>query len=910
MLPHLIVMMCPSQTRIRTFFALALLGSLFWQAPHAHGEEAFHAICHHQHMAPPTSAAHRKYAPSRWVDFLHLKLDITPSFENRTVAGETTLSFKPISQPVSVLELDAVDLEIATVQASTPLHDWHLTENQLVLHFAQAIPVGTESWVRIRHEAEPAKGMYFRTPEMGYLPGETHLFTQGEPIESRHWFPCFDSPNEKLTTEVICHVPDGMTVLSNGRKLREEKDDASDKVTFHWLQDKPHVNYLIAITAGYFESIQDQYRDIPMAFYTLPSRIDQAANSYRGTREMMAFIETETGVPYPWDRYDQICVNDFVAGGMENTTLTILTDGTLFGPSTENLRSSQNLVAHELAHQWFGDLVTCKDWSHLWLNEGFATYFEALYREHSEGTDAFRYAMLGKVGGWINNPNDPVGIVNREYDDPMQQFGYRAYPKAGWVLHMIRSQIGPDLFRQVMKTYLERHAFKTAVTQDLNAVLEELTGRSFDQFFDQWVYHGGHPDLEVTYSWDTERKLAKLNIQQKQKVSDNVLLFRFPLTVRFKSDAGTHSFDIEVKEVSEDFYFPLPSRPEIARIDPDLELLCRMRVKLPDPMLYAQLRDSSDVIGRILAVRQLGKKSQAKVIAALKERLQADAFYGVRIEAAKALGQIHTPEALTALLEAQEQEDARVRQQVVSAVGGFFDDEAQDLAVKLATSEANPLIRTTAITALSAYPQETVKPLVLTALASETFQERVAGAAIRVIRERPDTSYAMPLLEMLLSRQQTLPTRVMSAGLEALARAAHPLPDRSLVREFLLAKTKHPKNGVRSAALRALGALGDPEAIPALTRFTRQHQDHRDFRTAQSALDQLRAKQPPQQQLKHLRESINALESAETRLKRQIETLGKQLDALVPKDPPAAPEDPELPADDIAAPDDAAPAGN
>ena len=867
---------------IGVLLAVSNIGDITGRANEVLEQIETELVCHnHQRfLAPADSADHRKYAPNRDVDFLHLKLDITPSFEKKTVKGTTTLQFKPISRPVSLLHLDAVELSIDNVTSSEPIEEWHLSTEQLIIRFENPIAVDQEASIQISHQAQPRKGMYFRTPDMGYLEGEDHLFTQGEPIESRHWFPCFDSPNEKLTTEVVCHVPEGMLVLSNGHKLSEKKNENTGLVTFHWLQDKPHVNYLIAIVAGYFESISDRYRDIPMAFYTLPSQIGMAQNSFEGTKDMMAFLESETGVPYPWDRYDQACVNDFVAGGMENTTLTILTDGTLFDDSTENLRSSQNLVAHELAHQWFGDLVTCKDWSHLWLNEGFASYFEVLYHEHTGGKDAFQYSLLQKLGGWINNPNDPVGIVSREYDDPMQQFGYRAYPKAAWVLHMIRSTIGPDLFRQMMKTYLERHTYESVVTEDLNNVLEELTGRSFDQFFDQWVYHGGHPDLKVTYQWDTKTRMAKLNIRQNQKPSDHVLLFRFPLTVRFKADGWSKDFEVEVKSTAEDFYFPLPEKPSIARIDPEFTTLLKTEFKIPTDMLHAQANDQTDLIGRILAIRQLGKKDTKKSIETLKDRLLHDSFHGARIEASKALRSIHSPEALQALLTESDQTDARVKHQINSDIGSFFSPDALRRALKIIETEANPMIRSSSITSLSAYDSDQLKTIIVESLNSSSPQERIASAAVRVINDLADPTYVTPLLEFLMSRQTQIPTRVFSSGLSALARAGHDLSDRTLIREFLIGKTSHPKNRIRSTAIRALGTLGDTKAIPVLNRLAAGHDNHPDRKAAQSALSTLRKEEAPGKQLKHFHESIDALKKSESELKSKLETLQKQFEAL------------------------------
>ncbi|MDA7525046.1 M1 family metallopeptidase, partial [Verrucomicrobia bacterium] len=326
---------------------------------------------HAHFLAPVDAPDHRKYAPSRIIDILHIQLNVTPDFKRRTVHGSTAIRFKPIAKAIDQLRLDAVGLDFSGITSSAEIDSWHVSEDAVIIDFKSPLPAESEHTVVLNHAAEPEKGMYFRTPEMGYQEGEAHLFTQGEPVEARHWFPCFDAPNEKFTSEITCHVPSSMVVLSNGRLVSQENDPETGLTSFTWLQDKPHVNYLISLVAGHFVKIEDEYRDIPMAFWTLPSEIDQAENSFRDTKAMMGFFEEEIGVTYPWAKYDQVCVNDFVAGGMENTSLTSLTDRTLFTSDTENLRSSQGLVAHELAHQWFGDLVTCKDWSHLWLNEGF-----------------------------------------------------------------------------------------------------------------------------------------------------------------------------------------------------------------------------------------------------------------------------------------------------------------------------------------------------------------------------------------------------------------------------------------------------------------------------------------------------------------------------------------------------------
>ncbi len=213
----------------------------------------------------------------------------------------------------------------------------------------------------------------------------------------------------KFTSEVTCRVPEGMTVISNGRLAGREPDPATGLVAVHWSQDKPHANYLITLVAGYFKKLEAKHRDLPLAFYTPPSESNEAAASFRNTLDMLGFFEQEIGVPYPWAKYDQVCVNDFVAGGMENTSATTLTDRTLFTEATENLRDSDGLISHELAHQWFGDLVTCKDWSHIWLNEGFATYYESLYAAHKHGREAMLFELYQRARTITGHPGRHPG---------------------------------------------------------------------------------------------------------------------------------------------------------------------------------------------------------------------------------------------------------------------------------------------------------------------------------------------------------------------------------------------------------------------------------------------------------------------------------------------------------------------
>src|SRR5262249_12251319 len=283
----------------------------------------------------------RKYAPSREIDILHLALDVTPDFKQRSIAGKVTLRFKPIAQPCAELKLDGIDLAVHSITSPDKLLGWQATDKNVIITFEPPVPTDKETSVTIQYSAEPKKGLYFRTPDMGYKPEDEHLWTQGEAIEARHWFPCWDSPNEKFTSEVTCRVPEGMVVLSNGKMVSEERDSSSGLTAVRWLQDKPHANYLICLVAGYLKKVEDKYKDIPLAFYTPASKVEQAINSFKETKDIMAFFEQEIGVPYPWAKYYQVCVDDFGWGGMENTSLTTLNESTLHTAEFENLRNSQ-----------------------------------------------------------------------------------------------------------------------------------------------------------------------------------------------------------------------------------------------------------------------------------------------------------------------------------------------------------------------------------------------------------------------------------------------------------------------------------------------------------------------------------------------------------------------------------------
>jgi aminopeptidase N len=830
-----------------------------------------------QNFAPakPESSAYRKYAPNRSVDILHVALDITPNFEKRTIRGKMQMKFQPIATPLEELRLDSVDLAILKSTSSEGGFTHQVTDKEVVLTFSPPIPPGREAFVTLEYSAEPARGLYFRTEAMGYE--ATHLWTQGEPTESRHWFPCFDHPVEKFTSEVTCHLPAGMVALSNGRQLSAERD--SDGLTaFRWLQEKPHVNYLITLVAGKLARIESKHRDIPLEFWTTPQELAQAPNSFRHTARMMEFFERETGVPYPWAKYGQVAVHDYHWGGMENTSLTTLNHRTLFESSTENILTSDSLVAHELAHQWFGDLVTCRDWSHIWLNEGFATYYDWLWQADFEGHDALNQALWDAAKGILTNTNETRGVVWRKFAEPGEMFNYLAYPKGAWVLHMLRCQLGPELYRKAIQTYLERNAYASVTTEQLRSVVEEVSGRSFERFFDQWLNGAGAPALDVAYSWDEKTKLARITVKQTQKISEDAHLFQLPLSVRFSTKGIAVDRTMQIHEVEESFYFPLPSAPDSVSVDPKLEVLAKISFKPPPAMTLLQLGNHRDMLEQLRALELLSDKPDAEAVAKITDVLKTAPHYGVRIRAAEILRQARTPEALAGLQGALTQVDARVRNAVVKAIGGWFDPAASATLQKVLSAEKNPAIAATALRALAPYQTEAVRALLASHLAKASFKERTAEGALDAMKAQDDPAHVPALLEAIGGRLANGPTSTLSLAMDTLGTLQRNEPSKDAVRELLLAKLQHPRESIRLAALQALGSLEDPRAIPTLETYSGASTFKPEKAAAQKALEKIRTARKPSEELKTLRTEIAELLKAGVELKKEVETLKKKIE--------------------------------
>lgn len=461
----------------------------------------------------------------------------------------------------------------------------------------------------------------------------------------------------------------------------------------------------------------------------------------------------------------------------------------------------------------------------------------------------------------------------------MQQFDTRVYPRGAWILHMLRSQLGADLFRKGIKIYLDRHRNQVVGTDDLQDVMSEVSGLSLDAFFDQWLYHGAFPELNAAYSWDAAAKQAKLTIKQTQKLSDKVLLFRIPLPVRFTMPGETKPLDftINISKATEDFYFSLTKQPDLVRIDPDYTVLAKMDFSPPPEMLKRQLQ--SDVIGRMLAAQKLGEKKDAESVKQLASVLSGDAFHGVRSEAARALKKIATPDARTALAAGLKQDDARVRKEVIESLAAFHHKEAWDALTKLSDSEKNPEVRAAIVRTWGARPGDAdVGARLQKELASKTYNNTVAIAAMDALRAQDEVTAVPAVLERLRAAPLDFRTRDLVGVLDALAFLAREQKDRDATREFIAGFLSSPKEELRTAAAKSLGTLRDPKAIALLQPLVAETKPFNNpVRTAaEKSLQDLSSLLAGPQDLKSVWDKMQTLQKKTDDLEKELETLRKK----------------------------------
>jgi len=689
-----------------------------------------------------------RFAADRPMDMTHIRLDVNVDLEAKTLKGKATLAMSAL-RPVSTIDLDAVNFKISAVRLAIgdgPAADCEYEYDNRRIRLALPREIGPGTAVRAQIEyavKDPTSGLSFYAPSEEE-PDTPHLvWSQGQTTTNRYWVPSFDHPNERQTTEIVCTAKKPNTVISNGKML-EESDNGDGTRTFHWLQDKDHPVYLMTLVVGEFASKTENWRGKPVIYYVRPKYADRIDGAFGNTTRMLDFFSDKIGVEYPWDKYAQVCCYAF-GGGMENTSSTTLGEGALRDERGRLTGSSDDLIAHELAHQWWGDLLTCREWAHTWLNEGFATYFEALWEEHDKGPDAFAVDMLNKMRSALRAGVEKP-IVYRHYEDENEQFDGRAYPKGAWVLHMIRRRLGDELFWKCINTYCKRFAHQTVETVDLRKTIEEGTGRSFEHFFYDWTERPGHPEVTLSYAWIADDDVAEIRVRQTQKAE----AFHFPLKlVVHVSDEAPRVVTREIVDKETRILVPLSEPPSLLQIDPEQAVLMDLKIEMPRELWVARLTKDPNAAARITAAEHFGDSEAASDAELLATRLKEEKYWSVRRTIAAQLREVGGDAARDALLACVEEKEARVRSAVVSALGGFRGDKLVQAALKKLIDDGDPSsdVEQSAIQSYAAARPEGALDVLKACLNRDSDRDAIRAAALRGLGELRDAEAADLLIE-------------------------------------------------------------------------------------------------------------------------------------------------------------------
>ena len=509
----------------------------------------------------------------------------------KKVLGDTVVTLAPLAEPLTSIELDSADIfysDVSDVERSVPLK-FHTSRQKVIVELGRSIPPGRDISIRFKYISTPIKGVYFQPPQIenGKEVRSAQIWSQGEADEAHHWFPSFDFPSDKATSEQFITANAGETVIATG-ELIEKAANPDGTLTWHFKMSIPHSTYLLSFVIGNYTVTADKFGEIPLGYYVYPGRESIVPKAFGKTADILRVYEELTGVKFPYNKYDQTIVANFAFGGMENITATTLSDQEVFLSNFEFGKSTvEDLVSHEAAHSWFGDLVTCRNWAELWLNEGFATYMEAAYREKTYGHA--NYLLKVRVDAAIFMADDavnpkPNGLFNQNAGDIDKLFERSAtvYNKGGAVLHMLREQVGEKGFWTAVHNYLERHRFGTVESTDLRAAMEQASGQNLDWFFSQWVYGGGYPKLTVRHKYDPRTRVIGLTVMQTQKGSKLVPnAFRLPMEVEVKTKDGTHLETIDVTKRTETFSLRSDRAPTSVKLDPQEKVILKSVKVLP-----------------------------------------------------------------------------------------------------------------------------------------------------------------------------------------------------------------------------------------------------------------------------------------------------------------------------------------
>ncbi|WON95683.1 M1 family aminopeptidase [Sphingobacterium sp. UGAL515B_05] len=662
--------------------------------------------------------------PTKINNLVHTKLDVRFDYNNQFLNGKEWITLQPHFYPTDSLRLDAKGMDIKQVslvngQQLVPLK-YSYDNNSLLIKLDRNY-LGNEKYtVYLDYTAKPnllkaqgsaaindAKGLYFINPDERTPNKPRQIWTQGETEASSAWFPTIDRPNQKTTAEISMTVLDNYVSLSNGVLSKQQKNNDGTR-TDTWTMDLPHAPYLFMMAVGDFKIYQDKYNNIPVDYYLEPKYAPYAKDIFGKTPAMMDFYSRTLGVPYPWNKYAQIVCRDYVSGAMENTSAT------LHGEHVQKTKrellddNQEGTIAHELFHQWFGDLVTAESWSNLTMNESFATFGEVIWREHDGGKDRGDKSRFEKLQSYLKstkNGKSPT-LARYYYHDKEDMFDNISYAKGSLILYALKEQMGDEAFYQSLKKYLTDNSFKTGEPQQLRLAMEEVTGKDWAPYFNQWYYQGGHPILKVT-TRNGENSVV-LNVAQIQ--DSTVQTFQLPLAVDIYTKNGKIRQTFQLNRRNAQFMIPLPAAVEFIDIDPEKTLVGQIQIDKSDADYLYQYEHAPSFANRVGAIAYASKNPTNTISQQILTKALADTDADLAATAIQGLDlsnpAVRKSAEKTILALAEKSEASVIRASAIQKLAQTKDKKYKNLILNAVADKSYMVIASSIMAIKSAYPDQ------------------------------------------------------------------------------------------------------------------------------------------------------------------------------------------------------------
>jgi aminopeptidase N len=644
-------------------------------------------------------------------DLVHTELDVRFDWAKKHLLGKAILTLKPHFYDSDLLELDAkgFDIHKITDEKGAKL-SYEYADNVLKIKLLRPYKRSEQYKVLIDYTAKPDeapaggsaaiqsdKGLFFINADGSDPDKPQQIWTQGETQSNSRWFPTIDRPNQRMTNQITMTVADKYKTLSNGL-LKNSQKNADGTRTDTWLMDMPHAPYLVMMAVGDFAIVEDKWRGKPLMYYVEPKYKDHAKSIFKNTPELLEFYSTRLGVEYPWQKYAQIVVREYVSGAMENTTSVIFGEF-MNGTDRELIDNEQNesVVAHEMFHHWFGDLVTAESWSNLTVNESFANYSEVLWFEHKYGKDFGMHHLEHTMEGYIGEAQRKTrSLVDFTYGNREDMFDAHSYNKGGCILNMLRNYVGDEAFFGSLQKYLTDNKFKTGEAQQLRLAFEEVTGEDLSWFWNQWYYKAGHPILDISYKYDAAKKTVQVDLEQKQEATDKIpAVFELPMMVDVYHGSGKavrHS--IRMVNRKQSFTFPAATKPDLVNVDAQKMLLCEKKDNHTEAEWIYQFNHAPEYFDRREAMEALKSKNMSAEAKSVFVAALKDKFWGLREDAIKNLSIKDNPSIIeTVAALATSDPHSKVRAAALGKLAATNDIKYSETFKKvLETEQAYPVI--------------------------------------------------------------------------------------------------------------------------------------------------------------------------------------------------------------------------